>query len=531
MIFCFLTFSYDFVTQNSNYWTHPFGDPITNMIGLEYFIKEDWSFPIFNIKSMAYPNGANLFYTDSIPMLGIFAKLLFHFTGIKFSYFGIWICSSFIILAISIAQLANKLYLPLIATAFAVIISIFNPALLVRYGHSALLAHFIIIFALIFYFSYRNRPISLSVFFNLFFILLISILIQSYFLLMVYPIIFATFLQLWKKNFITIKTVFLIFLFSLLTIFIIAFCSGIILNGEKISKAWGFGVYSMNALSPFLPSAKYLPNFLVEIVNWDGNRLTWDQTSGQYEGYNYLGIGLIFSIVMSLRGYKIYFELIKNNIFLFFSFCLLLIYALSNNIYIGSLTFDINFLYKPFSFLTDIFRVPGRYFWPIYYVILFASVIVIFKTYTNKIAIFILVSASLFQILENNYLREGLVNAGYNKYPQLLDEKKVSALLEKKNLFLQYPSFQCGGLFSKWPENNLNMELLFIVAKKHIPTNSAYLARSNIDCEKERNNLSLMKFFDGSTLYLFNNEYYALVDISNKANKCHKVSYGYYCSN
>jgi hypothetical protein len=143
MIFCFLTFSYDFVTQNSNYWTHPFGDPITNMIGLEYFIKEDWSFPIFNIKGMAYPNGANLFYTDSIPMLGIFAKLLFHFTGIKFSYFGIWICSSFIILAISIAQLANKLYLPLIATAFAVIISIFNPALLVRYGHSALLAHYI----------------------------------------------------------------------------------------------------------------------------------------------------------------------------------------------------------------------------------------------------------------------------------------------------------------------------------------------------------------------------------------------------
>ena len=76
-----------------------------------------------------------------------------------------------------------------------------------------------------------------------------------------------------------------------------------------------------------------------------------------------------------------------------------------------------------------------------------------------------LLSASLFQILENNYLREGLVNAGYNKYPQLLDEKKVSALLEKKNLFLHYPSFQCGGLFSKWPENNLNMELLFIVAK------------------------------------------------------------------
>ncbi len=54
----------------------------------------------------------------------------------------------------------------------------------------------------------------------------------------------------------------------------------------------------MNAVSPFLPPRDHLPESLARHVPWDGNGNTWDATGGQYEGYNYLGAGMLLLLVV-----------------------------------------------------------------------------------------------------------------------------------------------------------------------------------------------------------------------------------------
>ena len=63
----------------------------THYLGWAFYKNEPWHFPLGKITGYNYPVGANVGFTDSIPLLAIFFKLFRPFLSEDFQYFGLWL--------------------------------------------------------------------------------------------------------------------------------------------------------------------------------------------------------------------------------------------------------------------------------------------------------------------------------------------------------------------------------------------------------------------------------------------------------
>ena len=125
---------------------------------------------------------------------------------------------------------------------------------------------------------------------------------------------------------------------------------------------------------------------------------------GQYEGFGYLGLGVIFLFLITTFKYIICQP--KINLFirpyipLFLVVFFFTIFSFSNQVYWSEqeiITYNIpHKLLKIFS----VFRASGRFIWPIHYLILFSIVIFTFKVWKSKQLYFILPVIILFQFLD-----------------------------------------------------------------------------------------------------------------------------------
>lgn len=66
-------------------------DRVQHVTGLNYFAKDTLRFPLFQVKNLNDPNGANIIYTDSIPLIAPLARAYHKATGELLDYFRLWI--------------------------------------------------------------------------------------------------------------------------------------------------------------------------------------------------------------------------------------------------------------------------------------------------------------------------------------------------------------------------------------------------------------------------------------------------------
>src|SRR5271166_4558330 len=120
-----------------------------------------------------------------------------------------------------------------------------------------------------------------------------------------------------------------------------------------------YGQYSMNLLSPLLPQQSGLLPGLGGVI---------DATGGQYEGFNYLGLGLLLGSILLLP-----FEIdwlrrnLRAHLLLFIAFAALTAFALSDRVFAGHwLLYELPMppLLNP---VLGTFRSSGRFFWLIGY--------------------------------------------------------------------------------------------------------------------------------------------------------------------
>jgi hypothetical protein len=148
----------------------------------------------------------------------------------------------------------------------------------------------------------------------------------------------------------------------------------------------------MNLLAPFLPtpgvSSLYLPNHLAA-------------TPWQYEGFNYLGFGLILLLPVSLylAHHHSSWTVIRKFIPLIGVCLVLAIYSLSYKITLGSNVFVIN-LPPLIEKGTQIFRASGRMFWPSYYLIIICSIALIVTRCKTTLAAMLLGFALIIQFTD-----------------------------------------------------------------------------------------------------------------------------------
>src|SRR6266850_207921 len=78
-------FDWRFILGTSAYWNHLQLwdlDRAQALIGWRHFAREPWHLPLFSVASLGYPEGANIIFTDSIPLVAFVFKLLFAVTGL-----------------------------------------------------------------------------------------------------------------------------------------------------------------------------------------------------------------------------------------------------------------------------------------------------------------------------------------------------------------------------------------------------------------------------------------------------------------
>ena len=160
--------------------------------------------------------------------------------------------------------------------------------------------------------------------------------------------------------------------------------------------ASGYGEYKLNLLSAFDPGS----NFNTWSYILPDIKLT---TLEQAEGFNYFGLGSLIIILLSIVIYivsKSKFSYLKKKFIFIIASIFFTIIALSNKISFGNVEILNIELNKYILAGLSIFRASGRFFWPVYYLILIFSLVFLYKNISKKKYVILIFTCLLVQIID-----------------------------------------------------------------------------------------------------------------------------------
>jgi hypothetical protein len=155
--------------------------------------------------------------------------------------------------------------------------------------------------------------------------------------------------------------------------------------------AGGYGFYRMNL------------NSIVNSSGWSHILSSLPQGSGDYEGFNFLGLGVILLLIVAapnvLKLKSAYKILIKQYwLFILLFFCFFL-YSITHTFAFGS--FEVKLSMPPeIMKYANIFRASGRFFWPVYYCIVLISIYLTALVFSKRVATVLLGFAFLIQMVD-----------------------------------------------------------------------------------------------------------------------------------
>ena len=385
-------------------WLNCFAQDLTqHYMGWELYRESAWHFPIGLCDRSCYPELSSVIYTDSIPLLCLFFKLLSPILPETFQFFGMYGMFCFAMQGGCAKLLLRHFFKDEIRLNVAALPFIFNIPFMQRmFYHTALASHYLILSAFILFFN-REKIAGLHrrlLCWCILGMVCISIHFTVYGIVSLMMLCFSVYDGLMEKRGIkrTVETVILylaLYLASTVTVFYVF--GG--LYGDISGDSYGLGVYSAN-LNAFVDSRGFskiihqFPGFITQI-----------------EGFAYIGIAVILIGIPALIGF---FKDIrskkygKETVYLTISIAVLcvlsVILAVSPVI---SLNDDVLFVYhlpKVIYDLWSIFRASGRFIWISMYVVILFSVVYMQRlskgSLWKKGSVFILFCLMIVQIFE-----------------------------------------------------------------------------------------------------------------------------------
>ena len=426
-----------------------FGDAAQHYLGWEFFRHTPLlQWPIGANYPLGMELSSSIVFTDSIPIAAYIAKLFNPILPATFQYLGIWIWLCFVLQAFFAQRflkffLSNKAHVYL-GACFVVL----SPPLIYRlvhagYGHIALASHWLILASFCLYLRPGRNDLRWS--------LLIALcwLIQAYFAPMVAAIWLAS---LVKRLFMDGERLSLLKSggFVVIASFIVMWASGYFMIGSNFNpEGWNY-VFRWQPLS-------LVDSGTDGSTGWShllGDRA---QLAGETEAFSFLGTGVLFLMAISLaraalRNRKtkvlvaigtlgsltLLFVSISRSmplsrvlsmsallvVVVFFSatllnlsrlshssrtyvpliiaVCMLAVYSMTNRVGFAQQNLFEYPLFPPLRQFTETFRTHGRSIWPLYYLVLFASIVIFAKTYSKKYTSLLLLSLLCFQVIDSS---------------------------------------------------------------------------------------------------------------------------------
>jgi hypothetical protein len=360
------------------------GDPAAHYLGWLFFRNSAWTFPIGLNPAYGLEISNAILFSDSNPLLAFVFKLLAPLLSEPFQYFGIWLLACFVLQAWFAWKLVGLVSESKAIQAFGAALFVFAPPLLWRlHGHLNLVAHFLILAALYLVFSPAvKRPrIAWGI------LLVVSSLVHAYLLAMVALLWIAGLTQDAIRRKLPAQQ-FILELGVLMAVTGIACWQAGYFSVGPGTSSGGYGFYRMNLLS------------LVDPSGWSYVIKDIPEGGGDYEGFNFLGLGIIFlaicALPVALAGNTYLRTAIRKYPVLLAALAGLAAYAVSNNVGLGLLQHGFP-IPRAILNAANYFRASGRMFWPVFYVIVLAVIFLVVRGYSKRTAVYLLAFAVVIQ--------------------------------------------------------------------------------------------------------------------------------------
>lgn len=480
-------------------WLDGGGDSTTYYLGWAFYRYGPWSFPLGLNPLYGLNIGSSIVFSDSIPLLALILKPFSSWLSDPFQYLGIWLFICFLLQAYFswlLVGLINQCYLFRVLSTCLIV---FAPPMLFRvFMHAPLASHFIVLAAL--YLNLRSQKNHRVLAWLA--LLAASVLINFYLFAMAFALWITNLVDgVWAQKTIS-KNHALLELIGISALITLCFWQGGYLELGSSGVFWGFGFYRMNLFSLFNP------------MGWSHVLDVMYQSSiGDYEGFNYLGLGLIGLLAVTI--FKI--PLIKINLWkhctrhpaLVLVLIGLTVLAITNQVGIGSFNFIIP-ISPNIESLLNIFRSSGRLFWPVWYLFVLVILFSIDRITNKKTVTIILFCAVFVQIIDTSA----------KWWPRRMQAAQLSGPELPTNLTNPFWSI-AGSHYHQVKRipviaNQPNWHILATYAAQYqMGVNTVYLARIDEDKVQQANRLLLQQLesgkWDQHTLYVLDDELVPLV--------------------
>lgn len=453
-------------------WLYNGRDLMQHYLGWEFYRRSDWMFPLGMTDQLGYPNATSVIFTDSIPIFAVIFKVFASFLPERFQYFGIWGILCFMLQGFFAARILQVYIEKKWQIVVGCVVFLLSPVVLFRmYMHTALAGQWLILAAIYLcavhkenYKKVKKTSLQWGILgfliggIHLYFTPMCGALLAGY---VVYSCICE-------------KKIAVRYVMPLVT-----YCMGL---GGNVFLLGGFSS-EVSAGTSNLGVHSFNLNGFFNAMGYSGILKSLDTyTNGQYEGFAYLGLGIIILLLVSLMYYitklirrqmqiLVWKWLITGGVMLG-----LVLLAASHVISFGShLLIELPNIDRIMKYW-GIFGSSGRLIWPVYYIIMFFAVIGTLKLAEDiprlKAAGNIIFVSCLFLQLFDLSSKLGEIHAKYEEtpvYETVFDDEIWDKAAEK------------GYKHLVWVSHNTDGYQILHMAKfaldHHMTTNNYYFAR------------------------------------------------------
>ena len=424
------------------FWNYPSGimgnknDMVQVLVGYLYLMKGPWALPVLLVPNLTPPSGTNIFWLDAVPWLSLTGKLVYSVTGTNINLIGIYLFACLVLPGVAMTTvLAKAGQRSLLAAITGTAIAEATPWLLLRWGHIASFAQFWVIFALALYLLTLRHPRDWRINAAWLCLLPIVLLNNMYLFAMVGACWMAALVQRRLDHSATAWWLFVELSAMIGVTAAVALATGILSPDLGSAGSEDFGVYSMNLASPLVPQ---MSGVIPGLRNY---RLGM---GSQIEGFAWLGLGGLSLLALSLPEWFTWIRRrASRHIVLICLMGSFLLFALSNKVYVGShLLLNVP-LPERVIHLLGTYRSSGRFFWPIGYALIAASIILTLRRYNPVTSIVVLSVIAAIQVVDVSPIRRMVAESSSDAAPSIFDRQPAATLTARSNAVMIFPSFGC----------------------------------------------------------------------------------------
>jgi hypothetical protein len=467
-------FDWGFVIGRDAFWEFPKGtikasdyDMAEVLAAYFYYIQSSWHLPLFHISALGTPSGTNIILMDAVPVIALVGKLIRTVTGATPNLLGAYLFLCFVLpgVMMTLVLIAAKTRYALAAIVGAVFANTM-PALLWQWGHIALEAHFLLIGALALYLCSLQKRIWGGLAGAWAAYLAVTYLTNIYLFAMIGIVWLCTVSQRHLNGLATTRGALGTGALIVALVTSLVALSGLFNSGSGLPFD-RYGYYSMNLLSPFVPQESGLLPGLGGVI---------DATGGQYEGFNYLGLGLLLVTLLMLPTEADWLRRnLRQHVALVVALVGMTAFAVSNRVFASHwLLFEMSI--PQINWMLGIFRSSGRFFWLVGYALI-AFVVVLGFRGARPLTALCLVGAAILQLCDVQPLRAQIIaSVAAGPSAEELDGTQIARLISGARHVEVVPSMQCS---RNEDQARANIELMLATARANVPTNTVFLGRES----------------------------------------------------